>query len=253
MLLLAMESRLELEMQPQPDDFTCGATCMHALYRYYGEDVPLGRLAKEVPQLEDGGTMAVLLGVDALRRGYQAVIYTYNLQIFDPTWFVPQPVDLRSRIARQMAVKTKRRMRFSSQAYLDYLDLGGRVLFEDLTPALLRQFLKRGEPILCGLSATYLYRCPREKGPQQDYDDVAGVPMGHFVVLCGYDPATRAVLLADPLRPNPMSHEQIYTVPIDRLICAILLGTLTYDANLLIVRPGDRHPHGHPHRRQHPG
>jgi len=56
-------------------------------------------------------------------------------------------------------------------------------------------------------------------------------------VLCGYDPPSRGVLVADPLMPNPMGPGQHYVLGVDRVLCAILLGTLTYDANLLIIEP----------------
>jgi hypothetical protein len=69
------------------------------------------------------------------------------------------------------------------------------------------------------------------------YDDIQGEPTGHFVVLCGYDMQNRTALVADPLLPNPISASPIYTVRLNRLICAIMLGILTYDANLLIITP----------------
>ena len=47
----------------------------------------------------------------------------------------------------------------------------------------------------------------------------------------------KKVLLADPLKPNPISEGQLYEVRIDRLICSILLGIVTHDANLLIIEP----------------
>jgi len=62
-------------------------------------------------------------------------------------------------------------------------------------------------------------------------------PTGHFVVLCGYNMQDRTALVADPLLPNPISNSPIYTVRLNRLICAIMLGILTYDANLLIITP----------------
>jgi hypothetical protein len=58
-----------------------------------------------------------------------------------------------------------------------------------------------------------------------------------LVVLCGYDKETRGVLVADPLETNPVSSSNGYEASIDRVICAILLGILTYDANLLIIEP----------------
>jgi hypothetical protein len=87
------------------------------------------------------------------------------------------------------------------------------------------------------LSATYLYGSSREHGPEDRPDDVRGKPAGHFVVLCGYDKETRDVLVADPLKKNPLSGTNQYLVSIDRVICAILLGIVTYDANFLIIEP----------------
>ena len=100
------------------------------------------------------------------------------------------------------------------------------------------QAQKDGKPILVGLSSTYLYQTAREYGPFDDYDDVRGEPQGHFVVLCGYDKAEKHVRVADPLLPNPMTGDsQYYNVSMDRLIAAIMLGIVTYDANLLVIEP----------------
>lgn len=232
-----MKTRLQLDILPQPDEITCGPTCLHAVYRYWGEQIPLGQVIAEVPMLEGGGTLAVLLACHALRRGYRALIYTYKLQIFDPTWLVAGGADLRSKLRAQMACKEDLKLHAASRAYLEFLDLGGELRFEDLNASLLRRFLKRSVPVITGLSATYLYRSPREFGPNADYDDVRGEPSGHFVVLAGYDRQARTVLVADPLAANPVAAGQHYEVSIDRLVCAILLGVLTYDANLLILQP----------------
>jgi hypothetical protein len=69
-------------------------------------------------------------------------------------------------------------------------------------------------------------------------DDVRGEPVGHFVVLTGYDDETREVLIADPLQSNPLTGSRYYAVNTHRLIGAILLGAVTYDANLLVIEPG---------------
>jgi len=83
-----VESKLELDILPQPDETTCGPTCLHAVYRYYGyDDAGLERVVSEVVPLETGGTLAVWLACHALPRGFSAVIYSYNVQLFDPTWF----------------------------------------------------------------------------------------------------------------------------------------------------------------------
>ena len=232
-----MISHLHLEILPQPNDVTCGPTCLQAIYRYFGDDISLAQTIAEVPMLEEGGTLAALLANHALRRGYSANLYTYKLQLFDPTWFDGQH-DLAERLRAQMAVKTDAKLHAASRAYLDYLRLGGKVLYKDLTGELIRGYLRRNIPILVGLSATYLYGTPREYGPDCLDDDLRGEPLGHFVVLCGDNRAAKTVRIADPMRNNPVAGESFYEVPMTRLICAIMLGVLTYDANLLILQPG---------------
>ena len=243
-----MESKLKFEILPQPDETTCGPTCLHSVYSYYGDDVSLRKVIRTTPRLRSGGTLAVFLACHALRRGYRAVVYTYNLQMFDPTWFPANRNLLRRKLMEQARHRSGRRLQRATVGYQELLDLGGEVRFEDLTTALIRKYLNRGVPILAGLSATYLYRSPREFGPASDYDDVRGEPSGHFVVLCGYDREERSVLVADPYQPNPMFDARPkYKVPIDRVVGAILLGVLTYDANMLIIEPrsdskkGSRH------------
>lgn len=249
-----LETVLEFDILPQPDDFTCGPTCLHAVYRYYGDDLPLSRVIAEVPDLDDGGTLDVLLACHALKRGYRATIYTYNVQIFDPTWFDPGAADISQRLMLQTVYKHRKgKLRKATEGYVEFLRLGGQLRFEDLTAALIRKYLIRSVPVLTGLSATWLHRSVREYGPAGEGDDVRGMPAGHFVVLCGYQRDSREVLVADPLQSNPVSGTNYYLVSVDRLICAILLGIVTYDANLLIIEPRASRKHGRhadPDRRQ---
>lgn len=230
-------AQLELEILPQPDDTTCGPTCLHAVYRYWGDEAPLEGVVAEVEPLPGGGTFAVTLACHALLRGYLAEIYTYNLQMFDPTWF-GGGVDLGERLKAQLKHKGTRKLQIATDAYLEYLRLGGLVRFEELRPSLIRRFLNRGAPILTGLSATYLYRCAREHEDQ--YDDIRGEPVGHFVILSGYDRKKREVTVSDPAHDNPLFRTHRYSVRMDRLITAIALGVMTYDANLLVLTPGPK-------------
>lgn len=222
---------LRLQILPQPDDETCGATCLHAMYSYYGESVQLEEVINEIPTWETGGTIAVLLGSHALSKGYKATIYTYNLHIFDPTWFQGE-VDLSGKLKLQLQHKFEPKIQWASQAYLRFLGLGGSIRFEELDRELIKHYLHRKIPILTGLNATYLYRCAREL--HNGYDDIRGTSMGHFVILSDYDDEKDLVHVADPLNTNPFAN-QLYDVNVDRVINSIMLGILTYDANLLII------------------
>lgn len=234
-----MDLQLNFQILPQPTETTCGASCLHAVYAYYGDDISLEQVIREVTFLEEGGTLAVFLACHALRRGYSARMYTYNLTMFDPTWFPTSGVDIYKRLEAQMAAKDIPKLHTATVGYLEYLERGGEIRLEDLTTTLIRKYLKRSVPILTGLSSTYLYRSIREYGSEGKDDAIRGEPSGHFVVLCGYDKENRMVKVADPYQPNPISGTRIYDVSIDRVVCSILLGVITHDANLLIITPGN--------------
>jgi hypothetical protein len=231
-----MITKLHLDISVQPDDITCGPACLHSVYDYYDDFISLQQVITEVKSLKGGGTLAVLLGNHALRRGYRATIYTYNLNVFDPTWFTEKG-PLAEKLKAQAIIKNDEKTSFATQGYLEFLERGGILVFEDLTIGLIRKFLKKSIPILTGLSSTYLYRSVRENPDTNLDDSVAGTPTGHFVVLCGYDKEKREVLVADPYKMNPVSNDHYYMVSIARLLGAVLLGILTHDANLLIIEP----------------
>lgn len=249
-----MKHSLAFDIQPQPDNVSCGPTCLAAVYRYWNDDVDLHRLIGEIGQLSGGGTLAVQLACHALARGYDAQITTYNLQLFDPTWFQVRGHDsavyLAEKLVRQRDSKTagmsgadRERLESATESYLRFLSLGGKLKMEALDSGLILSNLKREIPILCGLSATFLYQEARERpasplaGASFLADDIAGEPTGHFVVLHGFDPASGNVQIADPLHPNPIAATSNYAAALSQVISAILLGILTYDANLLTLIP----------------
>lgn len=239
--LPAHSPRLQVPILPQPTDTSCGPTCLQAIYAYYGDELPVETLIAEVPSVEGGGTLAVTLGTHALRRGYQVTLHTCNLRVFDPSWFHPVRQDLVAKLHRQMQHRSGKR-RQAAQACLDFVKAGGQVNFDDLTSELIARYLRKEIPILTGLSATFLYRTSREISDTGEDDDIRGDPQGHFVVLSGWHARTQTVTVADPYSSNPFSADHSYEVPMSRLLNAILLGVLTYDGNLLVIRPAPSPP-----------
>lgn len=230
---------MDIKILPQPDDVTCGPTSLHAVYSHFNYHIPLNQLIQEIEFLEEGGTLAVFLGLDALKRGFQAKIYSYNLKIFDPTWnHLPMP-KLREKLEARYAEKKDRKLRAALKAYIRFIDQGGIITSEELRGIIFERYFKEDIPILSGLSATYLYRCPREYTNENNrsvFDDIKGEPMGHFVVLYGLDDKKR-FLVADPDSSNPLSKGPYYHVHKTRLIHSILLGVVTYDSNMLVIKP----------------
>jgi hypothetical protein len=230
-----MKKQLRLEMLPQPDSTTCGPTCLHAVYRYFGDPISLSQVIAEVPSLEGGGTLGVMLANHALQRGYRATIFTYNLMVFDPTWFLPG-VDIPEKLRLRRRATGTSRQKKAIDAYLKFLGAGGVIEFEDPGRKLLRRFLKSERPILTGLNSTFLYRAKRSHQVTQQDDDIHGEVDGHFVVLSGYDQEKKTIHILDPYDENPYA-ERAYDAPIDRVLGAMLLGVMTYDANFVIIEP----------------
>jgi hypothetical protein len=237
---------LPVEIESQPTDSTCGATCLQAIYKYWGKTATVPEIVEQIPQFETGGTLAVELACHALNNGFSATIYTYNLQVFDPTWFQIAQTDLAAKLSlqRELKAESNPRLAIATEVYLRFLSLGGEVRMQPLERPLIKQHLLAGLPLLAGLSATFLYQESRERPQVPDEhgissvgDDVGGEPAGHFVVLSGYDDEADTVLINDPLHPNPASPSRNYWSANDHVAAAILLGILTYDANLLVVQP----------------
>ncbi len=232
-----MAGKTKYPIKRQPDDITCGPTCLHSVYEYYGDSTELNTVINSVKMLKGGGTLGALLGTHALKRGYEVSLYTYNLKIFDPTWFQPRlsNEDLIKKLKQQAKVKKGTKLRVAIKAYISFLKLGGEVQFADLSPSLLRSYLTQGIPIVSGLSATYLYKSMREYGKYPVSDDVRGEPQGHFVVLTSYDTEQDTVKVADPYHPESLEEAQVYRINVEHLVNAILLGVMTYDGNLIVI------------------
>lgn len=232
---------INIEINTQPDDETCGPTCLHAIYRYYNYDISLKEVTDTVKRSASGGTLAPYLGTHALERGFTASILINNMDIFDPSWFEHSEacVNLSLKLEEQMHYKKSEGIQQSSIAYQEFLKAGGIIKFKFLSVELLKEYFSYHLPIITGLSSTYLYNSPREiyKKGESHFDDIKGTPCGHFVIVAGFDEEHQRIVVVDPFRENMLSRNNYYKVSSHRLINAILMGMVTYDANLLIIQP----------------
>jgi hypothetical protein len=232
-----MDIDLPVVIERQPDYTTCGPTALHAIYRYYGDPIDLQTVIRETQKLPGGGTLGVHLSVHALQRGYDVTTWLCSVRHMDPTWF-QKPTDILAKLKARAAAKgheSDSRYGPAMKSVQLYAELGGRLVWGDLSPDLLGKTLAQGTPLLTGTNGTYLYQCMREteKGP----DDVHGDAFGHFVVLCGYRDGDQSVAIADPLLDNPAHGTKYYRATIWRLLGAIFLGVTSDDGNLMLIRP----------------
>jgi len=59
-------------------------------------------------------------------------------------------------------------------------------------------------------------------------------------VLCVFTPERDKVIVADPYQENPFFRNNYYQVKTTRLINSIMLGMISYDANILIIEPKEK-------------
>lgn len=232
----------------QPDDVSCGPTCLAQVLAFHGDLQPISALIARVRKNPDGGTLAVHLGQLALELGYRARLYPFGVRVFDPSWWeLPLPAIV-ARLHRRHQRLQDEREREIIAAFLRFLADGGELRFQEPSAALLVGRLARGRPLICGLSATWLYRQPREDPWTNQPDDIGGQPVGHFVTLVGYTGRGRHIHVTDPSEDAPfdaggdLGGERTgrYPLPTDRLLHAMLLGDTTRDAVLLEVWPPSR-------------
>ena len=90
-------AQLELEILPQPDTTTCGPTCLHAVDRYWGDEVPLERVVAEVDPLP-GGTWT-----DPLGDPHDGILHPFTQPPGAYTYTVAIPDDCPGTAVVQMA------------------------------------------------------------------------------------------------------------------------------------------------------
>ncbi|MGE3634568.1 MAG: C39 family peptidase, partial [Sandaracinaceae bacterium] len=189
---------LDVPVLAQPDDVTCGPTCLTKVLGHHGDLRDFVEISRHVQRNPDGGTLGVYLGRAALALGYDATIYSYNLRVFDPTWRDLDSAGMRAKLAARAALKRDPRLLGVIEAYRSFLDEGGVVRLDDLDADLLKTWIARGRPIISGLSATYLYGIARDDPDTNVADDVGDEPANHFVVIAGYREGGRRFVVNDP-------------------------------------------------------
>lgn len=230
-------------IKTQPDETSCGPSCLYSIYKMAGEQqLSFKKVQADIEQFKDGGgTLAVVLGIDALKKGYEVDLHTMNLNIFDPSWFHLSHQTIEKKLnARLQARKNRKKESFAIKKYLEFIQLGGTLKFGDVTPELLKKYLLQGAPLLVGLSSTWLYQCKRENPKTNEVDDITGDPEGHFILAFEYKKKSRTILIGDPYPSNPKKNP-FYKVPIERFIASLYLGVYTYDANILIIKNRKNH------------
>lgn len=237
-----MSSRclLDVPSYTQPDDVSCGPTCLSQVLAWHGAQHDIDALAGQLRRNADGGTQGVYLGRLALELGYRVRLYPFGVRIFDPTWWECEDEEIIELLDARAAALSDPGERDTVMAWADYLRAGGYLAFREPSPRVLTRALDLGRPLICGLNATWLYREARTRRHDNQDDPIGGHAAGHFVVIRGYTGEGRHLHVNDPSPDAPFSKGTSagrYPLSANRLLHALLLGDGTGDAVLVEIWP----------------
>lgn len=226
--------RHRITHQYQPTSTTCSQAALSILLGHYGFEIAALDLERQVPQVKDeagndSGTITQLLAAWAIAQNFDVSLYTFDCQIIDQSW---ADLDSKSVVARLEAGLDgwsvpglgKEWSRAYRQAYISFLQAGGKLTIQpSVTSELLYQLLSQG-PIFTTVSINTLYAKGRTKDDKPD--DVNGRTWNHCIVIYGNDEQGN-FLIADPIvEPG------LHVVKPERMIAAITAAQIECD-NLL--------------------
>ena len=151
---------LDVRRFVQPDDLSCGPTCLAQVYRYYGHDKRAVRtVIDETARNPDGGTLAVYLGVSALRNGFGAAsTRTTCGSSIPPGGSSPAAIAQAGEAAPAPGRPARPKLQRSRAAYIEFLGPRRQGALPELTRELMVRILAAAVTPSSRVGATYLYR-----------------------------------------------------------------------------------------------
>ncbi|MBN1900523.1 hypothetical protein JW926_04265 [Candidatus Sumerlaeota bacterium] len=229
--LILKHFKLDIAPEIQPDDISCGLSCLKMVLDYYDQEQDMQALSEICPPLYDIGLFDSQLGKTAIDLGFDVTIYTYNYRIFHPIWNRLHLSDLIGKLVIKQACAMTPHQALSARHYIEYLQKGGELLFYPLSKELILAHLDQEIPVIAALDMSFLYDCVAF------YDEFSEYRATHFVIIHGYDPKRNVFHVCDPWHSIPIPHENgRYAVDADRVINAIFLGQDRNDSSLIVIR-----------------
>jgi peptidase C39-like protein len=233
--LLLKEYDLPIRSEIQPDDTSCGISCLKMLLAFHGISLSFDEMREIIPPLPDIGLYDSHVGKAALDLGFSVTIYSYNYTIFHPLWNHLTRKDL----IRHLSTKNKSSMtplqEFATKSYIEFMEAGGEVLFYPLSKELLLAFFEKGLPVMVALDMCFLY------DSMVYYENTTEPRATHFVVLHGYNPENNTFRISDPWHSIPLPNNMgQFSLDADRVINAIFLGQNRNDAAVVVIQKNNQ-------------
>ena len=206
---------LEVRQFNQIINYSCMPACLQQVFNYYKKSISQKEILNSL-KIPGRGMSIPRAGMYTIERGFNPIIVSNNIYIFDPAWF-----DLNKTELIKKLVKRKRFIDEYGQSvisdYLAYLKAGGKIEFNTVCSDLIKKYLIQGKPIVIELASNYLYKKSKSSKQGKFDDPVRGKIDGHGVVVAGFSKSKFKIIDPDS-KSNPYSKNGIYWVIEEDLI-----------------------------------
>lgn len=225
---------LKISQFDQITHSSCIPACLQEVFSYYKKQISQENILNSLKYPERG--MAIIqAGFFAKNYGFEPIIITNNIVIFDPTWFYLTNKELIDNL--------KKRKKFVDQynrslidAHIEYLKVAGTIKFDAISANLLKQYLSQNIPIIMDLASTYLYKKAKSTRPGAFDNAFSGDIEGHGVVIAGFN-GDKFKIVDPNSKQNPYSKSGIYWIESDKLMASF--GILDGKSILMIQKQID--------------
>lgn len=209
---------LEIPQFNQEINFSCIPACLQQVFGYYKKQVSQEEILKSL-EIPERGMSIPKAGVFAKKHGFNPLIITNNIYIFDPAWFKLDNVSLIKNLEERRKFVDEYNQSVIDD-YLEYLRENGQIKFDTISLDLFIKYLSRNIPIIAELASPFLYKKSKSVEIGKFNDPIKGQIEGHGVVIAGFD--KNKLKIVDPnCKDNPFSGKGIYWVQSEDLIVSI--------------------------------
>jgi len=210
--------------------YNCILACLQQVFGYYKKQISQKEILKSLKKPKRGMSVPKA-GLFAKKHGFNPLVITNNIYIFDPTWLKLGNIKLIKNLEKRKKFINKYNQSLIDD-YLEYLKANGRTKFDTIRLDLFVKYLSKNIPIVVEIASTFLYKKSKSIKPGQFNNPFKGKIEGHGVVIAGFNKNKFKIIDPDS-KNNPYSRSGIYWISIDELIASIFI---LEGKSLLLIR-----------------
>ena len=211
---------LKVPQFDQETSFSCIPACLQQVFGCYEKQISQKEILKSLKKPKRGMSIPKA-GTFVKRYGFNSLIITNNIHIFDPTWFKLNNIELINNLKKRRRFVDKYNQSLIDD-YLEYLKANGQLKFDTISLDLFIKYLSINIPIIVELASTFLYRKSKAIKTDKFNDSIKGKIEGHGVVIAGFN--KNKLKVVDPnYKNNPFNERGIYWIRAEDLIASIFI------------------------------